>query len=281
MSTIDPAVSVVMSVYNGAATLDEAINSIRQQTFTAFEFIVIDDGSTDATPSILARHAAADPRVRVVAQANRGLTRSLNRGVSLARAPLIARQDADDISLPDRLAHQVTHLAERPDVLLLGAASIERNRAGADHASQPDASSLARTVYLHNPFAHTSVMFRKATFDALGGYDESFDTSQDFELWMRFAEQGAIDMLTEVLVIRRQQPNSISSRKRVRQYRNGLRARMMHPHAGRLPAIAASAYQVLSNGAPAWLISAVRRARRRAVPPSPPRPSASDKPRNP
>ncbi len=280
MSPTDPAVSVVMSVYNGAATLDEAINSIRQQAFTAFEFIVIDDGSTDATPSILARHAADDPRLRVVTQANRGLTRSLNRGVSLARAPLIARQDADDISRPERLARQVARMAERPDVLLLGTASMERDMAGVDHASQRDASRLARLVYLHNPFAHTSVMFRKATFDALGGYDESFDTSQDFELWMRFAEQGAIDMLTDVLVIRRQQPNSISSRKRVRQYRNGLRARLMHPHAGRLPAIAATAYQVLSNSAPDWLVSAVRRARRRAVT-SAPGPSVSDNPRNP
>jgi len=258
-----PRVSVVMSVYNGAATLDEAIQSIRQQSFGDFELVIVDDGSTDATPAILQRHADDDPRLVLLAHANRGLTRSLNRGIAAARADLVARQDADDLSQPDRLLRQVAVMDQQPDVVLLGTGWLEATPAGLLPSRPVDRRALGRSVFLHNPFPHTSAMFRREAWQAVGGYDETFETSQDFELWMRLAERGPIDMLDEPLVVRRLQANSISNRKRFRQVRNGLRARLMHPRAGLAAALTASAYQALSSSVPDWLVAAVRARRLR------------------
>jgi glycosyltransferase involved in cell wall biosynthesis len=254
-----------MSVYNGADVVGEAIASIQSQTFADYEFIIVDDGSDDGTAEILSRHAAKDPRIVLLHHDNRGLTRSLNRGVKAARADLVARQDADDLSLPERLARQVAFMDAHRHVLLLGTAAFDGSAQGRTPARITDRSRLGESIYLHNPFAHTSVMFRRTDWLALGGYDESFDTSQDFELWMRFAERGAIDMLEDPLVVRRLQEQSISRRKRLRQVRNGFRARLMHPRHGTLRALTATAYQALSSSAPDWLIATVRAARGRRV----------------
>lgn len=267
-----PSVSVVMSVFNGADVVQEAIASIREQTFSDFEFIIVDDGSRDATPEILRRAAIEDPRIVLLQHDNQGLTRSLNRGVRAARAELVARQDADDLSLPERLARQVAFMDANRHVLLLGTAAYDGTITGRTLARLPERSLLGESVFLHNPFAHTSAMFRRTDWQELGGYDESFDTSQDFELWMRFAERGAISMLEEPLVVRRLQEQSISRKKRLRQLRNGLRARLMHPGCGVLAALGATAYQGLSGSAPDWLVAVVRAAKGR-------RPEASEVPR--
>jgi glycosyltransferase involved in cell wall biosynthesis len=117
MSTSVPRVSVVMSVYNGLPFLREAVQSILCQTFEDFEFVIINDGSTDDSLSYLRSVEAMDSRVRILDQANAGLTRALIRGVNEARASLIARMDADDLSTPDRLQKQVAVLDGRPDLL--------------------------------------------------------------------------------------------------------------------------------------------------------------------
>lgn len=267
-----PRVSVVMSVYNGADFAGEAIASIRAQTFTDFELVIVDDGSRDATPAILRQHAAEDARIVLLHHDNCGLTRSLNRGVRAARADLVARQDADDLSLPERLARQVAFMDANRHVLLLGTGSYDGTPAGRTPARLPDRAKLGQSLFLHNPFAHTSAMFRRADWMALGGYDESFDTSQDFELWMRFAERGAVDMLPEPLVVRRLQKHSVSRKKYMRQVRNGLRARLLHPRQGVLAALAATAYQGLSSSSPDWLVFAVRAAKGRR-----PEPDASSR----
>src|ERR1700752_2024227 len=103
-----------MSVYNGARFLDEAINSIRYQSYRNFEFIIVDDGSTDATPAILSEHASSDARIRVLQQQNRGLIESLNRGFAAATGTYIARMDADDLAKPDRLEKELDFLADNP-----------------------------------------------------------------------------------------------------------------------------------------------------------------------
>src|SRR4051794_4532921 len=117
MST--PAVSIVMPVYNGAAYVAEAVRSILGQTFEDFEFIIVDDGSTDRTPRILHEYERMDRRVRVISRPNTGIVGALNDGVAAAEAPLIARMDADDVSTPQRLHRQVEYLSEHPEVVVL------------------------------------------------------------------------------------------------------------------------------------------------------------------
>src|SRR4051812_26679567 len=115
-----PTVSVLMAVYNGEQYLREAVNSILSQTFKDFEFIIIDDGSTDRSPELLASYARADSRVKLISRPNKGLTKSLNEGLHAARGEFVARMDGDDISLPERFERQVSYLREHPEVVLVG-----------------------------------------------------------------------------------------------------------------------------------------------------------------
>lgn len=127
-SNISPKVSVVMSVYNGEKYLPETIDSILNQTFKDFEFIIINDGSTDKTAKILTSYD--DPRIRIFNQENMGLTKSLNRAISLAKGEYIARMDADDISYPERLKKQVDYLNKNPDIGLVGSKYIRIDKRG-------------------------------------------------------------------------------------------------------------------------------------------------------
>src|SRR2546430_2107322 len=118
----EPRVSVVLPVRNGETYLAEAIASVLSQTFTALELIVVDDGSGDQTPSIIRSYAADDPRLRLARASTGGIVNALNHGCALARAPLIARMDADDISYPDRIARQVERLDGAQGVVLVACA---------------------------------------------------------------------------------------------------------------------------------------------------------------
>src|SRR4051812_47715917 len=122
MST--PAVSIVMPVYNGAAYLAEAVRSMLGQTFEDYEFVIVDDGSTDRTPRILAEFERQDRRIRVISRANTGIVGALNDGIAAAEAPLVARMDADDVSTPQRLHRQVAYLLDHPEVVVLGSRVI-------------------------------------------------------------------------------------------------------------------------------------------------------------
>ena len=117
-----PAVSVLLPVFNGIRHLREAVDSILGQTFADFEFIIIDDGSTDDSAKTLQQYAQVDSRIRLVSRPNKGLTVTLNEGVGMASAPLLARMDADDIALPQRLEKQTAYMREHPDCVLLGSA---------------------------------------------------------------------------------------------------------------------------------------------------------------
>lgn len=204
--TTAPLVTVLMSVHNGGPYVDEAIGSILRQTFTDFEFLIVDDASTDDTPARIA--AFGDPRIRVIRNdVNLGLTRSLNRGLAAALGSLVARQDADDVSHPGRLAAQVAFLEREPDVVVLGTQCRYIDSRGAPKKVAPwpkSTSNLAIRWQLlfDGPFIHTSVIFRKAVvWGELGGYDESFVTSQDFELWSRISARGhAMRNLPQALV---------------------------------------------------------------------------------
>ncbi len=211
-----PRVTVLMAVYNGAAYLRQAIESILTQTFRDFEFLIINDGSTDDSRAIVASYG--DPRIRILdSSENIGLTRSLNRGLAAARGELIARQDADDVSHPTRLEKQVTFMDAEPEVVVVGAQARLINARGRTIRAygweklQSDAG-LRWQIMFDSAFVHTSVMFRRSiVWGTEGGYDETFATSQDFELWSRLSRRNKLRNLPDVLVDLRQHPKSVSA----------------------------------------------------------------------
>jgi GT2 family glycosyltransferase len=217
----DPQVSVVIPVMNGEAWLAAAIESVLFQTLTDFELIIVDDGSTDASPDIIAAMRARDARIRAVRQPRQlGLVRALNAALAVARTPLLARLDADDLALPQRLAVQVRQFSERPDLVLLGSWAEKIDDSGrriGEARPEPDPGRLALILQRRNPFVHSSVMMRTAVVKRLGGYREAFLGAEDFDLWLRLSERGVIANLPETLVRYRVHGGSFSKRFAVRQ----------------------------------------------------------------
>ncbi|MEO5331174.1 MAG: glycosyltransferase [Magnetococcus sp. YQC-5] len=208
-----PKVTVLTSVFNGAPFLDAAIESIHGQTFVDFEYLLVDDASTDETPAILAAWASRDPRIIVIRNAcNMGLTRSLNKGIRMARGQWIARQDADDISLPERLERQVGYLALQPTVGLLGTGAWlmdERGMLDPQPRSGPlDHAMICWHLLFFNPFFHSSVMFLR---DLAYTYDETLRFGQDFELWGRLLTRTCGANLVEPLVCLRRHASRVSA----------------------------------------------------------------------
>ena len=198
-----PDVSVVMAVYNGERHLAAAIDSILAQTHPNFELIVVDDGSTDRSFEIAS--SKSDARVRIIRlPENRGLSAALNEGVQAASAPLAARQDADDLAEPNRLARQLAYMQSHPEVALLGtlATAIAEDGHITGKVERPIGRDSIRWFSIFdNPFIHTSVMFKTAAVLEAGGYDAKYDPfSQDYHLWCRVAERHAVANLPEPLV---------------------------------------------------------------------------------
>src|SRR6185436_2392424 len=191
-------VSVLLSAYNAAGTLAAAVESIRAQTLRDWELIVVDDGSTDGTRSLLAK--INDPRLRVIHNdSNRGLAASLNEAFRASRAELIARMDADDVALPYRLERQVAFLREHPDVDVLGgAAFFIGNDVITTRRERHEV--MARRAFTENPFIHPAVMMRRRVLEELGGYDESLRRAQDYDLWLRGVNRFRYHNLTEPLI---------------------------------------------------------------------------------
>lgn len=210
-----PEVSVVMSVYNGARYLRAAVESVLSQQGVIFEFVVVDDGSTDESGAMLDEYSAQDPRLRVIHQDNTGLTRALIRGCREARGEFIARQDADDVSLPGRLA-SLAGLLRRDSRLAFVSSYV--------HVMDPDGELLLThtrpsdpheaTALLFDvksgPPGHGSVMFRRSIYESIGGYREEFYFAQDSDLWLRLGEKGLLGYVPEVLYQYRVAPESIS-----------------------------------------------------------------------
>lgn len=190
-----PTVSVVMSVYNGEYHLAEAIRSVLAQTYTDFEFIIVNDGSTDRTPDILA--SFSDPRIHVVQQSNQGLAASLNAGIALTQGKFIARQDADDLWHPDKLAKQVPVLEQNQSIDLVASQTEVFDDEGEGPVLMVTASTDPR---IETPFAHASVLIRKSTLIAVGGYDGRLRYAQDRDLWLRLYNGSNFYVLREVLV---------------------------------------------------------------------------------
>lgn len=204
-----PEVSIVLPVRDGERYLREAIDSVLAQTFEDFELVVVDDGSTDRSPAI--GQVVADPRVRLVSQEPLGLVEALRRGLAETTAPVVARMDADDVSLPTRLERQLAALSE--EVALVGCgfeAMDEQGRQIASWLLPPDDASLRRRLLLRNPFAHGSVLFRREAVDRAGGYRTDYGANEDYDLWRRVARVWRLAAVPEVLYRYREHPDAVT-----------------------------------------------------------------------
>jgi glycosyltransferase involved in cell wall biosynthesis len=259
-----PRVSVLMAVRDGAPWVKDAVASVLTQTLTDLELIVVDDGSTDATPHILA--GVSDPRVRVARRPREGLTPALNHGLGLARAPIVARLDADDVALPERLARQVAFLDTNPEVGVLGSAAREVNGDGREvRVVRPpeDDAALRHALIRRNPMVHSTVTMRRAAIERVGGYDPLFAVAQDYDLWMRLAGVTRLANLREPLVVRRLLPRRVSVARDADRLRAEARARWRAVRTGAYPAwcLAFAVRPLLALALPAPLRRALRRAR--------------------
>ncbi|MGA2616472.1 MAG: glycosyltransferase family A protein [Thermoguttaceae bacterium] len=221
-----PITSVVMSVYNGGRYLRESVESILSQEFADFEFLIVNDGSKDESPDILAEYARQDMRIRILDQENRGLTRALVRGCSEARGCYIARQDADDWSHPRRLRRSVEVLDRSPQLAMVGSWARYIDAVGdeVESVERPADPQVATHQLLHQrlgPPAHGSVMFRRSAYEAVGGYRACFYYAQDSDLWQRLASAGQVAYVQEYLYHYRLTPEAISGAQTPVQWQFG------------------------------------------------------------
>src|SRR3989440_8693728 len=180
--------------------LREALESVLRQTLDDFELLVVDDGSTDDTPEVLA--SVRDGRLRVLRQEHEGLVAALNRGADEARAPYLARMDADDVSLPQRLERQTALLAADESVGIVGCGVETIDEAGRMTSSwllPSDDRTLRRRLLLRNPFTHGSVVVRRDAFDRAGAYRDDYGANEDYDLWRRIAREWRLAAASEVL----------------------------------------------------------------------------------
>ncbi len=221
-----PLISVHMPVYNAEPYVGEAVESILAQTCPDFEFIIINDGSTDRSLDILRRHADEDDRIRLVSRPNAGIGRTRNEALNLARGEFFAVMDADDVSLPQRFARQVEFLRSHPDHVAVGTAVLMVDPDGdpirewifhADH----DEIDRAHMEGHGGALTHPSSMMRREAVVALGGYREELAPAEDYDLFLRLAERGRIANLPEVLFKYRQHSNSAGHKQFERQKRGG------------------------------------------------------------
>ncbi|RKY19946.1 MAG: hypothetical protein DRP62_08910 [Planctomycetota bacterium] len=226
-----PTVSVVMSVYNGEKYLRESIDSILNQSYKNFEFIIVNDGSNDRTPDILFEYQNSDNRILVVKQENIGLTRSLNRAIKLAECEYIARQDADDISIPSRLEKQLDYIKNHPEVAVVGCFGDVFNVNGVLRTSGDPKFSRAgikKHLASKNLFMHGSAMMRKSYLAKVGYYRDFFRYSQDYDLWLRLSQHFDIAVLPEHLYRYRVTAEAISVSQWLTQKQYADIARQLH-----------------------------------------------------
>ena len=225
-----PQLTVALSVYNNAPHLDRAIASIRTQTFSDFEFLIVNDGSTDESGAIIDGHAAQDPRVRVIHQANQGLVASLNRLVAEARAPLVARMDGDDIALPDRFERQMAFLAAHPDhgvlgtrILFIDDDDVIQTRMPLDHPL--DWRGIEAALLYDAPLCHPSVIMRRDLVRSVGGYRAAFRHCEDHDLWLRLGGVTRMATLPDRLLHYRLSSSQVSNRHILEQRYGAVLAR--------------------------------------------------------
>lgn len=203
-----------MPVFNSDRWLADAIESIQAQSHPDFELIIVDDGSEDRTESIVAEAIRGDSRIRTTHQKHLGIASALNRGISLARAPIIVRMDGDDISAPDRLRTQLAFLDAHPDVAALGSwAHVidETGRKVGERKPETEPAELHRFLVKQNPFIHSSMMLRASAIRNAGGYRPVLEGAEDYDLWLRLSEHARLANIPEFLLSYRAHSASVSA----------------------------------------------------------------------
>jgi glycosyltransferase involved in cell wall biosynthesis len=230
----NPIVSVIMPCYNVDKTLDEAIQSLLQQTLLEIEILAIDDGSTDSTLNSLKVWAKKDQRLQILQRPHEGIIPALNAGLASCQAPFIARMDADDIAHPDRLAKQVAFLESHPDIAVVSCLvegyPPEDVRKGFEFYlkwlnSLLTSVAIAREIYIESPVAHPSVVIRKSWMDQIGGYQDH-GWPEDYDLWLRLHLAGAkFAKVPETLLSWREHPHRLTRTDSRYSVENFLRAK--------------------------------------------------------
>lgn len=216
-STTEPAVSVVIPAFDAAWCIRRAVDSVLAQTFTGFELIVVDDGSTDGTAEILRGYGDA---LRVVSQANGGMSRARNAGIRLARGRYVAFLDADDRWLPAKLERQVALLDARPELAFCAATATLEDPGGkvlGAWACQGDGTASVAEVFAAHALVAggaSSVLARRDLVQTLGGFDETLFGAEDTDLWIRLAARGGFACIAEALVVVLKRPGSVSRNRR-------------------------------------------------------------------
>ena len=227
-----PAISVILPVYNAEAYVREAVESILAQTFTDFECIIINDGSTDDSGAILRELAARDTRIVLVERLNDGYVSALNKGLEMARAELIARMDADDVAMPERFALQHARMVQEPELAVLGSFIRVMDKAGniirlGEYPLTP--KETARCVEFLCVVAHPVVMMRRDAVLKIGGYRKAFCPAEDYDLWLRISHLGyAIANLPQPLLNYRVHDANVSVVHWEAQHRSAILARLAH-----------------------------------------------------
>lgn len=209
-----------MPVRDGVRYLEAAMTSIRSQTFTDFEFLVIDDGSKDGTPDLLKKHAGEDSRIRLFSAGGAGIVAALNLGLANAVGQLIARMDADDIAVPGRFELQSAWLDANPDILACGTAAAFIDGSGRIKPAQTKLKGgkiSLQDLLNGNPFIHPTMMIRRSALSAAGHYRSGCTYAEDYDLWLRIAEIGPLANLPEQTLQFRMHHGQISTLKRLAQ----------------------------------------------------------------
>lgn len=219
-------VSVIIPVYNGAAFLAQAIESVLLQTHAELELIVVNDGSTDASGAIAESYARVDKRVHVMHQENGGEAAAFNAGSTKARFALLARLDHDDVMLPERLALQAAFMAKNEDIAAIGGSLRCIDREGRltgarmNYPLTPDACRASLRETTISPIGNPAAMMRKVAFEKCGGLRTQFKSASDFDLWLRLDEHFKLANLPDALIDYRLHGENLTSRRRFEQALN-------------------------------------------------------------
>ncbi|RMF92800.1 MAG: glycosyltransferase [Candidatus Schekmanbacteria bacterium] len=247
-------ISVIMAVYNAERFLAEAIESILNQTFRDFEFIIVNDGSSDNSEKIIESYD--DSRIKLMTfKNNRGLSFALNRGIEKSSGEYIARMDADDISMPDRFEKQIKHLIDNPEIDILGSAVVEIDEVGKFLAIRKlplKDYEIKKELIRSNPFFHSTIMMKRSAFEKAGYYDESIrQTVEDWDLWFRMSTKCKMENLEEPLVKRRFHKDNLSVESNNELLIKGIEIRRKYIKKGLYPI---SAYRHLLKPLIAYLL---------------------------
>ena len=220
-----PLISVITPVYNNGPYMREALDSIFNQTLGDFEYILINDGSTDNSLEILEEYARKDARVRIGSHGNRGYIAALNEGLELARAEFVSRMDADDVSLPDRFEKQIAYLRAHPECVVVGGRVLLIDSDGAPLREMCDETTHEAIDAAHlagrgGAIVHPAMMARRSAIDRIGQYSNEYPWAEDLDFFLRLAEVGRVANLPDIILRYRQHLTSIGYAKSEQQQKS-------------------------------------------------------------